>query len=106
MRWLWLVVPAYPAFGLLHQNRGKTYGYKIMLFLDLFASALIFRDPDVTISAETGLAMRRQDPPLWARLLNGFLDKIREGHCQAAILDDVARARAAIAYLEAPQQGP
>jgi hypothetical protein len=81
----------------------KNYVYKILLFLDLFVSALTFRDPNVTISAETGLAMQRAKPPLWAKLLNGFLDLIRKGHCQAAIGDDIERANTAIAYLQTKQ---
>lgn len=81
----------------------KNYAYKVLLFFDIFVSSLLFRDPNVTISAETGLAMQRAKPPLWAKLLNGFLDRIRKGHCAAAVLDDVARAQAAIAYLQTKQ---
>lgn len=80
-------------------SKGANYVYKVLLFLDLFISALCFRDPDVTISAETGLAMKRPKPPLWAKLLNGFLNLIRKGHCARAINDDIERAKAAIAYL-------
>jgi hypothetical protein len=81
----------------------KNYLYKILLFFDIFMCALIFRDPDVTISAETGLAMQRATPPIWAMLLNGFLDFIQKGHCQAAIEDDIRRAQIAIQYLQTKQ---
>jgi hypothetical protein len=81
----------------------KNYAYKVLLFLDIFLCAICFRDPDCTISAETGLAMQRAKPPLWARALNGFLNLIRQGHCAAAILDDITRAQAAIAYLKTKQ---
>ena len=81
----------------------KGYVPKILLALDIFVCALVFRDGDVTISAETGLAMQRAKPPLWAKLLNGFLDKIRKGHCATAILNDIARAEAAIQYLKTKQ---
>lgn len=81
----------------------KNYAYKVLLFIDIFVCALCFRDPDCTISAETGLAMQRAKPPLWAKLLNGFLDAIRKGHCQGAITDDIARAQAAITYLSTKQ---
>lgn len=77
----------------------KNYLYKVLLFLDLFISALCFRDPDVTISAETGLAMLKPNPPLWAKMLNGVLNLIRKGHCAQAIQDDIERAKNAIAYL-------
>jgi hypothetical protein len=81
----------------------KNYLYKILLFLDILVCALVFRDPDITISAETGLAMQRAKPPAWAKLLNGFLDLIRKGHCAKAITDDIERARTAITYLETKQ---
>jgi hypothetical protein len=77
----------------------KDYVYKVLLFLDLFVCALVFRDPDVTISSETGLAMNRAKPPLWARLLNGALNLVQPGHCQKAIAADILRAQAAIVYL-------
>lgn len=77
----------------------KNYAYKVLLFLDIFICALVFRDPDVTISAEVGLAMKRPNPPLWAKLLNGFLDKIQKDHCRKAIDSDVLRAQTAILYL-------
>lgn len=81
----------------------KNYLYKVLLFFDIFVCALIFRDPDVTISAETGLAMQRANPPLWAKLLNGFLNWIRPGHCATAINDDIERAQLAIIYLKTRQ---
>ena len=81
----------------------KNYLYKILLFLDIFLCALIFRDPDVTISAETGLAMQRAKPPLWAKLLNGFLNLIQKDHCALAINDDILRAQTAIQYLRTKQ---
>ena len=79
------------------------YIYKILLFIDMFCCALVFRDPDVTISSETGLAMQRANPPRWAKLLNGILNKIQPGHCQMAIGADIQRAQMAIAYLTAKQ---
>jgi hypothetical protein len=77
----------------------KTWVYRVLLAFDLFVCACIWRIDDVTISAETGLAMQRPNPPLWARMLNGFLNWIRPGHCAAAILDDIERAKNAITYL-------
>lgn len=82
----------------------KNYLYKVLLFLDLFACALIFRDPDVTISAETGRAMLRSSPPRWARILNGFLNWIQPNHCRDAIEADIVRAQTAIKYLQSPPQ--
>jgi hypothetical protein len=80
----------------------KGYVYKVLLFLDIFLCALIFRDPDCTLSAETGRAMRKATPPRWAKLLNGFLNLFEKDHCSLAVADDIARAHAAITYLETP----
>jgi hypothetical protein len=81
----------------------KNYLYKVLLFVDIFFCALIFRDPDVTISAEVGLAMERAKPPVWAQILNWVLNKIQANHCATAILDDIARAQTAIEYLKLKQ---
>jgi hypothetical protein len=81
----------------------KNYLYKVLLFLDIFICALVFRDPDVTISAEVGLAMERAQPPLWAKILNGILNTIQPNHCASAITADIRRAQTAIRYLETKQ---
>jgi hypothetical protein len=78
----------------------KGYLYKVLLYLDIFVCALVFRDADCTISAETGLALKRPQPPLWAKVLGAVLNFIRPGHTAAAIEDDIARAQAAISYLQ------
>jgi hypothetical protein len=81
----------------------RTYVYKVMLFVDIFLCAILFRDPCVTISAETGLAMQRAKPPWWAKRLNQFLNLFHKGHCAQAILDDITRAETAITYLSTKQ---
>jgi hypothetical protein len=81
----------------------KNYLVKALLGLDVFVCVLLFRDPDVTISSETGLAMQRAKPPLWAKLLNGFLNFIQPNHCQLAIAQDIVRAQTAIQYLQTHQ---
>jgi len=75
-----------------------------LLFVDIFLCALLFRDPDVTISAETGLALQRAKPPAWAKALGWFLDHIQANHCGMAIQDDISRAQLAIAYLQTKQE--
>lgn len=82
----------------------KNYAYKVLLFLDIFLCALLFRDPDVTISAETGLALQRAKPPLWAKAIGWLLDHIQANHCAMAIQDDIARAQLAILYLQTKQE--
>ena len=98
-----LMFAAYCAFGILHQNRGKSYGYNVALTVDLWLCALIFRDPDITISSMTRLYMMRAKPPYWARGLNGFLNLLQPGHCEIARLSDIARAQGAIVILNAQE---
>jgi hypothetical protein len=78
----------------------KNYVAKVLLAADVFVSALCFRDPSVTISAEVGLAMKRPKPPRWAIVLNFLLDRIEKDHCANAIKHDILRAQIAIEYLE------
>jgi hypothetical protein len=79
------------------------YAYKILLFIDLFLCAVLFRDPDITLSSEAGLAMQRAKPPLWARALNGFLNIFQKNHCTISIEADIERARIATEYLTTKQ---
>ena len=96
-----LLLLAYLLVGLLTNNGGRAYNYKLDLFLDLFLGAAVWCEAGVTISSEVGLAIKRGNPAWWARALNAFLNWLHPGHCAQAILDDTARAKATIAYLEA-----
>lgn len=100
---LLIVLLVYLVFGLLHQNNGKTYGYKLDLFIDLFFGAAIWCKPGVTISSEVGLAIQRTNPPMWAKILNKFLDSIQKDHTSKAVADDIIRAENAISYLKTKQ---
>ena len=71
------------------------YWFKFLLGLDMLGAALLFRDPDVTISSLTGLALRGPCPPRWARALGGCLDWLQADHCELAIAHDIMRAYAA-----------
>lgn len=81
----------------------KGYIPKLLLGIDIFFCMLLFRDPDVTISSETGLVVQRTKPPLWAKLLHRFLNAIEKDHCELAIKNDILRAQIAITYLETKQ---
>lgn len=81
----------------------KNYLYKVLLFIDIFLCAILFRDPDVTISSEAGLAMQRAKPPRWAKVLNWILNKIQTDHCTLAVAADISRAQTAIQYLQTKQ---
>lgn len=82
----------------------RSYWFKFLIAVDMLIATLIWRDADITISAFTGLALRKETPPIWAILLGGFLNWISTNHCSQAIADDAARAYAALAILE-PQNG-
>ena len=77
----------------------STYGFKILLGLDMLGSVLIFRDPDVTISSLTGLELRKPVPRMWARVLGKILNTLSKGHCERAISHDIERAKSTIAIL-------
>jgi hypothetical protein len=81
----------------------KTYVFKVMLYLDMLGCSLIWRDADLTISSMTGLALRKLAVPRWAAVLGWVLNKLQPGHCELAIADDIARAKAALAQLGAAQ---
>lgn len=79
----------------------NTYVFKVLLAIDIFVAALVWRDDGVTISSYCGLALRKETPPIWAIVLGGALNLISPGHCESAILHDTERADAAKAILEA-----
>lgn len=80
---------------------GNGYVQKVLLYFDIFLSGVVFRDPNITISARTGLEMRKEKPPRWARVLNGFLNLFEKGHCEKAIQGDINRANQALRMLNA-----
>ncbi len=79
-------------------------GYVVLFFrmIDIALQTLIWRDYDITISAQCGLAMRRLRPPLWARVLNAVLNALEPNHCELAIAADRERARSALELLGPP----
>lgn len=78
----------------------KAYGVLLLRALDLLLATFVWRDYGVTISAQTGLIMRKLHPPLWARVLNRFLNMCEPNHCELAIACDRERAKLAIAILD------
>ena len=77
----------------------KTYAVLIARTLDILLAGWIWRDYDITISSETGLAMRTPSPPRWARWLNAFLTWIETNHCELAIQADTYRAESMLALI-------
>lgn len=83
----------------------NNYLFKFLLYLDIFVGSLAARDPDVTISALCGLALRKPQPGFWqgvARGLGHALNWIEANHCENAIANDIVRAQQAIAKLSSP----
>jgi hypothetical protein len=79
------------------------YVFKVLLYIDMFVAALIWRDSGVTISSYAGLALRQPTPPIWALILGrGILNKIQANHCELAIEHDIERAKEALVILGVP----
>jgi hypothetical protein len=74
----------------------KRWVFSFMLFFDIFLCAVVTGNADMTISARCGLYLRHPPPPLIWGLLGRGLNKLQKGHCELAILNDMARAKRAI----------
>lgn len=81
----------------------KAYVICIARCVDICIGGWLWRDYDITISAQCGLAMRRERPPLWARWLGWFLNTLETDHCELAITCDYERAQAAMVILGTPR---
>jgi hypothetical protein len=83
------------------QTRYNT-GYAIVVArcVDILVGGWIWRDYDITISAQTGLECRKAHPRAWARSLGSMLNTIEANHCELAITCDLERAAQAQLILE------
>jgi hypothetical protein len=79
----------------------RSYIFKFLIAFDMLVATLIWRNADITISAYAGLAMRKRTPPFWAKFLSMYLNVISPDHCENALVDDTARAKAALVILGA-----
>ena len=77
----------------------NTYVFKVLLYIDIFVCALVWRDADITISSMAGLELRKQFPRRWAKVLGGMLNRLQARHCELAIESDIIRAKNAISIL-------
>lgn len=81
-------------------NIEKLYVFKFFLYLDRFIGACIFRESNVTISAQCGLELRKPKPAWWARWIGQkFLNRFWPNHCEIAIAYDIQCAWRTINYL-------
>ena len=78
----------------------QSYVGKVLIYFDRFVGGLIFRDTNITISAQCGLELRKENPAWWAKVLGVFLNWLEPNHCEIAIRYD-----AYCAYLTLQQLG-
>lgn len=83
-------------------NSGYSNAYFLVILrgVDILLCSWIWRDYDITISSMTGLALRKPNPPRWARLLGGFLNWLQTDHCEQAIAADTLRCAQALEILK------
>lgn len=78
----------------------QTYIFKCLLYLDILAGSLLWRDPGMTISTRCGLALRepsKHNAP-W-RWLGRALNWLQKDHCEQAIQGDILRAQQTVNFL-------
>lgn len=99
-RGFWLLFLVYCIVSLV-TGRGKTYGGKVLLFIDDLLCALLWRNTGISISGMTGAYMRLPNPPQWAVKLSRMLSKVNPpNHCEEARLGDIERMKESIEILE------
>ncbi len=70
----------------------KSYAVTIARTIDIMLCGWIWRQYDLTISAECGLELRKgAKARRWAKILGAFLNWIETNHCELAILADLER---------------
>jgi hypothetical protein len=79
----------------------KTYILKALLYLDVFAGSLLWRNQGLTISSYCGLALRhrRRHDIVW-RGLGRVLNWIERDHCEGAIRGDMERLTKSLEILK------
>jgi hypothetical protein len=92
----WKGIPVAPG----HERYNTGYAIVVARCVDILIGGWIWRDYDITISAQTGLECRKVHPRAWARALATVLNSIEENHCELAITADHERAQQAILILE------
>lgn len=83
------------AIGTISSDRSMLHA--VAVSYDQFAGTIVFGNPDVTISAQSGKA--RADGKAWGKFMCSWLDAIQDDHCIEAIKADRERAQVTIDYL-------
>ena len=77
------------------------YAFLFARAIDVLCCTWIWRQVDITISSMAGLELRKPAPARWARVLGWVLNHLQKNHCEIAIDNDRARAKAALRVLGA-----
>ena len=64
------------------------YMWNVLIAIDQLFNALLFGDPDETISSRVGKNMRSDNPGFVSRALCWFLNLLDKDHCKEAIEED------------------
>lgn len=80
----------------VNTHTNNSYTMVIARTIDIMFCGWIWRNYDITISSMCGLELRKgAAAKRWAKILGGFLNKCEAGHCELAILADIARLQEA-----------
>lgn len=85
--------------ALLLRSGQKTFMHKVAVGVDVLVAVFYWGREGITISSHSAIAAKKGKR--WGCVLCKLLDKLDPGHCPAAIQADLARAKEAIAELEA-----
>lgn len=92
------VVVALAVLCITNRIGDTNYVHKVILYLDVFACAVLTRNPDMTLSARCGLYCRHDPPASWY-VLGKLLEVLQRGHLEMSIKADLERAQAAVKML-------
>lgn len=92
MKWAALAFLVYCVVCLV-RSPATAWGAKVLLFLDDFICAIVWRNTGISISSMTSLAFHKPIPPRWAVWLHAILNTIQKDHCELAVENDAARLR-------------
>ena len=101
MNYFWGLFALYCLIALI-RTPGEGYGAKILMFVDLFVASVF--EPSrvgITISSYCQKLVETGSPPWWAVAILWFCDLFEKDHGAKAKAADIARLRAALAFLEA-----
>jgi hypothetical protein len=99
MIWALLIFCTLAVLVITNRIGGNTYVGKALLYLDIFVSSLVARDPGITISSYCALTLRNPNGNRFLRALGRMLNTLQPGHCESALIQDLARAQLTIKSL-------